>query len=147
MKEIEVDKLGSLGYLSGKVHGLMKARLSHYLKEANIPLKVIYYPIISRLWKEDGVSQQTIADWMNFDRHRTSRVLDELEATGLIVRQPNVESKREKLVWLTEYGRTIQEPVLEAIDKSTNKAFHGITAASKTECIQLLRQIITNLNK
>ena len=108
-KSLENNKLNSLGYLTGKVHALLKQRLNDNLFDKEIPLKAIHYPVISRLWETDDVSQQTIAEWMNFDRHRTSRLIDELEAGNLVERHASDTNKREKRIRLTKYGKALRK--------------------------------------
>ncbi|HAS47282.1 MAG TPA: hypothetical protein DCS93_42790 [Microscillaceae bacterium] len=147
MENIERNKLHSLGYLSGKVHSLMKKTLTQYLEQAGIPLKVAYYPVISNLWAQDEVTQQTIAEWMGYDRHRVSRIVDDLEEVGLVERKPQPNNLRAKAVCLTTLGKKIQAPVNQAIRQATEQAFTNITEDERTLCVTLLQKIITNLNR
>jgi hypothetical protein len=44
-----IENLSSIGYLSGKMHGLIKARVQQYLDAAGIDLRMELYPVMNTL--------------------------------------------------------------------------------------------------
>jgi DNA-binding MarR family transcriptional regulator len=138
-------KSKSLGYLSGSIHGQMRKTLERQLTEAGLPLKIELFPVINRLFEEDSVSQQTIADWFNFDRHRISRMLDELEQAGFIERKDDPNSRRSNLVCLTPYTLAHKEVIHNAILASIDIAFQGFSADEVAKIIEMLEKIHKNL--
>ena len=137
----------SLGMLSGKIHALMKRGLQRQLDQRKIPLKVEFYPVINRLLEQDGVSQQTIADWIGYDRARTSRMIDELETAGLVIRKDDPESRRTKLICLSDYTKGKRTDILDAVQDTFEIAFTGFSSREKSQIIKNLQQIRGNLEK
>jgi DNA-binding MarR family transcriptional regulator len=138
--------INSLGFLSGKVHSLLKKRIQQYLDESGVPLKMENYPAFRLLMHNAGISQQTIANQIGFDRHRTSRMLDELEQAGLIARNPHPDNSREKLITLTMIGQQMQTLIEEAVVRATQDAV-GSQSPDEAELVaQMLRQMVQNLS-
>ena len=94
----------SLGYLTGSIFNLLKKKLQKDFKHGGYDLKIDVFPILNRLYDQDGISQQTIADWFQLDRHVISRRLDELEGQGFVQRKDDPSSRRNKLIFLTPYA-------------------------------------------
>ena len=139
------DLLNSLGFLTGKVHSLIKKQVQFYLDEKGASLKMENYPAIRLLLHQDGLTQQSIADQIGFDRHRTSRMLDELETTGLISRTPHPDNRREKLIRLTENGQKARNVIDEAISTATQDALQSLTQLQSLELMKTLQIILQNL--
>jgi DNA-binding MarR family transcriptional regulator len=139
------QKLKSIGYLTGKAHGLIKQRAQSYLEQNNIPLKMELFPIINTLWKEDNVSQQVIAETLGYDRHRISRMIDELENLGWVKRHPHPESRRENLVALTKMAREKESAIDEALSSAIGDALKGVTTDERRQLVESLVKIIQNL--
>jgi DNA-binding MarR family transcriptional regulator len=136
----------SLGYLSGKVHGLIKARVQQHLDAAGIELKMELYPVLNTLWRQDGVTQQSLSDQLGYDRHKMSRLLDVLEESGWIVRKDHPNSRREKMITLTPLSHSQKEAILKCIDNAHQRALAGFGPESKQALIDGLNQIIKNLS-
>jgi DNA-binding MarR family transcriptional regulator len=135
----------SLGHLSSTIHALIKNKLQNNLTEANINLKVDLFPIVNRLFEEDKVPQQTIADWFNCDRHRMSRILDELENDGFIARKNDPNSRRTNLICLTDYAKNNKQNIENAILQVFKIAYTGFEEDEIKKTIQSLEKIINNL--
>jgi DNA-binding MarR family transcriptional regulator len=135
----------SLGHLSGSIFNLIKTNLQSNLDEANINLKVDLFPIVNRLFEEDQIPQQTIADWFNCDRHRMSRTLDELEKDGFITRKADPNSRRTNLICLTDYAKNNKQNIQNAVLKVFSKAYAGFEEMEINNIIQSLEKIINNL--
>ncbi len=136
----------SLGYLTGKAHGLIKARVQRHLDAAEIGLKMELYPVLNHLWRQDGVTQQHLSDQLGYDRHKMSRLLDVLEESGWIVRKDHPNSRREKMILLTEQSHAQKAAILRCIDQAHQHALQGFSPESKQTLVNHLNQIIQNLS-
>lgn len=139
------QKLKSIGYLTGKAHGLIKSRAQAYLEQNHVPLKMELFPIINTLWKEDNISQQVIAETLGYDRHRISRMIDELEKLGWVKRHPHPENRRENLVALTQMAREKEGAIDGALGSAINDALKGVPAEERKQLVESLIKIIQNL--
>jgi DNA-binding MarR family transcriptional regulator len=138
-------KLRSIGFLTGKAHGLIKARAQSYLDSNGVPLKMELFPVISTLWKGDNISQQAIAETLGYDRHRISRMIDELEVQGWVKRHPHPENRRENLVALTKMAAEKQAAIDTALSTAVEDALKGIAATERKLLVESLIKIIQNL--
>lgn len=139
------DLLNSMGFLTGRTHALIKKRIQRYLDQEGIPLKMENFPAMNLLLKEKDVSQQDIANRIGFDRHRTSRMLDELEQAGLICRMNHPDNRREKRIVLTELGCQSLETIQQAVTKATNDATNGLPVGQSLVVVGALQRMINNL--
>ena len=80
--------------------------------------------ILLYLLHRDGVNQHAIARYFQFNKTTVTKTLSVLEDMGLIKRETNCESKREKCVYLTEAGRE----ALVAIQKSRQQLEEEVMA-------------------
>lgn len=136
----------SLGMLSGSIFNLLKKELQRQLDKREIPLKVEYFAIINKLLENDKVSQQTIAEWFSYDRPRTSRIIDELENAGMVVRRDHPESRRTKLVCLSDYTRQNEYLIIESIEASFAIAYKGMSQKEVMELIKGMQKVQQNLS-
>jgi DNA-binding MarR family transcriptional regulator len=140
------ENITSIGYLSGKMHGLIKARVQRYLDEAAIDLKMELYPILNTLWKQDGVTQQYLCDQLGYDRHKMSRLLDVLEESSWIQREDHPNSRREKMIILTAFCHSKKEEILQCVNAAITDALQGFTKERKQAFIEDFHKVIKNLN-
>lgn len=141
------DKTTSLGQLSGSIFNLLKKELQRQLESRDISLKVEYFPIINRLLENDQVPQQTIAEWFGYDRPRTSRIIDELEKSGFVTRQNHPESRRTKLVCLSDYTKKHKKIIIQAIEASFEIAYNGMSKKQIDDSIKNMKKIKSNLER
>jgi DNA-binding MarR family transcriptional regulator len=144
--DLKPENITSIGYLSGKMHGLIKARVQQYLDDAAINLKMELYPVLNTLWKQEGVTQQSLCDQLGYDRHKMSRLLDVLEESGWIQREDHPNSRREKMISLTEFSHSNKQRVLDCVNTALADALHGFTPERKKAFVEDFRQVINNLS-
>ena len=65
------------------------------------------FATLQRLAERDGVSQKELASRAEKDQTNMTRILDQLERKGLIVRRPNAEDRRSFLIYSTEKGNRL----------------------------------------
>jgi len=139
------EKLRSIGYLTGKAHGLIKSRAQAYLEQNNVPLRMELFPIVNTLWKADNISQQAVAETLGYDRHRISRMIDELEKLGWVERRPHPDNRRENLVALTPMAKEQEQAINQALGSAVGDALKGISPEARKQTVESLIKIIQNL--
>ncbi len=140
------EHITSIGYLSGKIHSLIKIRVQKYLDEASINLKMELYPVLNTLWKGDGVTQQYLSESLGYDRHKMSRLLDVLEEGGWIKREEHPNSRREKMISLTSFAHSRKEGILNCVNAALSDALEGFTTQRKKEFVEDFHKVIKNLS-
>lgn len=117
--------------------------MSNQLKEANLSLTKEQWSIMAVLWKEDGCTQQVLADATYRDRPGVTRLLDNLQKEGFVERRPSPESRRVNLIYLTKKGKSIEGNVVATL----NKIIKTITKGIKKEQIENLRTTLNLISK
>ncbi|MGB5820765.1 MAG: MarR family transcriptional regulator [Saonia sp.] len=142
---ISYDKSTSIGMLTGSIFNLLKGELQQQFNKRKLPLRVELFPIINRLFLQDAVSQQTIAEWFGYDRPKTSRVLDELENAGFVQRMEDPGSRRTKLICLSSFTKENKPLIIDALEEAFEIAYKGFTQKEITELIKNLQRVKRNL--
>jgi DNA-binding MarR family transcriptional regulator len=93
------------------------------------------------LYKEQGMSQDSISKCLNIDKGTTARISAALEALGYVTRQEDLKDKRAYKIFLTEKGSSL-EPSIRLILKSWADIMTAdFTDEEKTVVYQLLQRM------
>lgn len=102
--------------------------------------------ILLQLWIEEGISQSQLAACMEVEPPTATKMLQRMERAGLIERRPDPEDARVSLVYLTERGRTLEQPVLDVWRQLEARTISGLSLTEQTLLRRLLLQVATNLS-
>ncbi len=109
------DSLGfALGVTYRKISGLLAARLR------SLGLTTEQWSVLARTAEREGQIQKEIAERACKDKPTTTRILDSLEAKGLIEKQAGEHDRRSFVIRLTEEGRKIYD-LAAPIERDTMK--------------------------
>jgi DNA-binding MarR family transcriptional regulator len=101
--------------------GALFARITRRLIELERPILDAHgltmwgYIALNRIASEPPSTQLALATAIGHDKTRLIRVLDTLEADGLITREPDPSDRRAKLVRITPHGAERHAAVVTAI--------------------------------
>ncbi len=139
----------SIGYLMGKAHRLLREAISHELLKNGVEIAPGYMPLmgILALHAPKKLSQRTLGELMELDRHRMSRALNELQQKGWVSLACNPKNKRENLVEMTHEGKDVLKTIGHCAGIVIEEAYDGVDAKSRQITENTLHQIITNLHK
>ncbi|MBN9285670.1 MULTISPECIES: MarR family transcriptional regulator [Flavobacterium] len=112
--------------LSGRIQSAFNRALLNNFKANNIGLTKEKWSILAVLWKNDGCSQQVLADETYRDKPSITRLVDNLEKEGLVTRKPDAKDRRLNLIFLTDKGKSIENTVMKVVDATVNEAVKGI---------------------
>ncbi|MEZ5334442.1 MAG: MarR family transcriptional regulator [Methanolobus sp.] len=73
------------------------------------------FPFFMRLLHNDGVSQETLANLLKYDRATITRSLNKLEQMDYVVRKKGSTDRRAYRVYLTEKGHDMKPVLLESV--------------------------------
>ena len=79
------------------------------LRESNAGITFEMLQIMSCLWSEQGISQQTLAERTAKDKACLTNLMSNLERKGYVCRKEDPSDRRNKLVYLTEEGEKFHE--------------------------------------
>lgn len=90
---------------------------------------------------EQGLPTLEIGDRMIEQAPGITRLLDRLEAKGLVTRKRCPEDRRQVLCWLTPTGRDLVQQLDEPVDNADATAMEMLSDEEKRELIRLLDRV------
>jgi len=134
----------STGYLLAHVCKTHRNKAGELL--ATIDLYVGQEMFLLQLWQQDGLSLSEMAELVHVQPATASRMLDRMEAAGLVERRPDVEDGRVSRIYLKQEGRDLHEPVHHVWAELESISMSGMTNDERILLRRLLMQVYQNLS-
>ena len=148
---IPPPRLGEIGlsnfapYLMNRIMGRYNASLREELaKQGLTTAKMRAMASLSVL---DGPLIRELAVYTVIEQSTLSRALDQLDAAGLVRREPDPSDSRATRVYLTEAGRAAHEALWPQMFDAYDRMFRGIPDAERRAFVGTLQKILTNIRK
>ncbi len=122
--------------LGGRLGEVMKARLDR------LGLTPDQMALLHALAEGDGISQVEIGRRVRRANYAVTRNLDALAARGLILRQPDEQSRRSHRVVLTEEGRTLMPVLFGVVSGVSTGLLAPLTREERTGLLELLAKLV-----
>ncbi|OES46717.1 MarR family winged helix-turn-helix transcriptional regulator [Domibacillus iocasae] len=136
----------SIGYKLFQSSRLMTNRLNQYFRLKGYLITHEQWQVLSRLFEKDGQTQQSLAVLNERDEASLSRLVANMERSGLIERRPHPTDKRINLVFLSDESKRLKEEYTEIAEQTIEDASFGIDPDAFAECLRTLDQIRRNLS-
>jgi MarR family transcriptional regulator for hemolysin len=101
--------------------------------------------VLTFLWRFPKVNQVKVADFLNQDKTSVTRLIDVMEKTGKVTREISEIDKRNKLLSLTDKGKTLYANLLPHIEKTLETAYDGLKEEDVEFCKNVLLKMQENL--
>ena len=134
------------GFLLAKIHqpgGRIFARL---LKEHGVDqINPAQGRIMFVLWREDGLSINTLAQRTKLGKSTLTSMLDRLEQAGMLERTPDPGDRRKTLIRRTMKDRALESLYVQVSEEMTRIWYRGFTDPQIKRLEQDLQRILDNL--
>lgn len=87
------------------------------LKENKVEMTFEMLQIMYRLWAQQGVSQQYLAEKTAKDKASLTNLMNNLEKKGWVIRREDAADRRNRLVYLTPEGEALAARVKPLLQK------------------------------
>ncbi|MEP3386861.1 MAG: MarR family transcriptional regulator [Reichenbachiella sp.] len=115
------------------------------LSRPSLKITVEQWRILFYLWNEDGINQQELAKRASKEKSTITRQIEGLVKKELVIKQKGGTDKRDKLIYLTENGKKIENEALSVAWDITQEAEKGIEENELLIFKKVLQQIIENV--
>ncbi len=132
--------------ITGVANTALARRLQRYFRENNIDLTVEQWSVLVHLWKEDGVSQQDLANKTYRDKPSMTRLVDNLERTGLVTRKASPDDRRINRIFLTEDAKALRDKTMALANQTLLDGLEGVSAEDIEVTRKVLTQVYENLS-
>ncbi len=102
--------------------------------------------LLTRLWEEEGLSQNEICKLTSKGKSNVTRIIDNLMKKGLVIRKTDPKDRRSTKVYLTEEGKALRDSMLPIITRYFNEAFAGFNEKEFEMFEGFLSRITENLD-
>jgi DNA-binding MarR family transcriptional regulator len=103
--------------------------------------------VLIRLENNEGVSQARLAELTDVDAMTMVRILDRMEAEGLLERRPDPADRRARCMYLTAKAKPLLDEIWRLGDLTRSEVFAGIRKAELNAFMDVLERMDDNLNK
>jgi len=107
-------------------------------------LSVPQWRVLSALATRDGQTVGQVADFAVLDRSGLGRLLEQMEADGLVERTSAPDDRRAVLIRLSVAGRKRRAAALPLVVKHYRRLMHGISGEEYRALMGLLRRFKAN---
>ena len=130
--------------LNGKVSAAINRKLVRNFRENGLDITPEQWTVLLSLWEKDGVSQQELCNATFKDKPSMTRLIDNMEKLGLVVRIASKDDRRTNLVHLTRQGRELKEGAILVANRTLKEALWGVTLEELRVSQEVLRKVFTN---
>lgn len=145
----KIDKYNFDNYIMpwlGKTGKMTHLFMADKLKLHGLNISMEQAIILKILHEVDGQPQNNMAMATNRHKATLTRVLDTMEKNHLVVRVPDKNDKRVKLVYLTKHGREHFESMKPVFKDAAKELQKGLTKTEIKSLISILKKVQGNIN-
>lgn len=111
------------------------------IREHGVDMSFEMLHILRRLYTQDRINQQELADLIYKDKSNLSYLLNNMEKRNLILRIEDASDKRNKLVVLTDEGRSKSELIQKVVDTVYARIEKNIDVSKMKRCTDYLKEL------
>lgn len=135
--------------LFGLVNGKLPMRINRYLgarfRAAGIGITVEQWTVLACLWQQDKVSQQSLVQTTYRDKTSVTRLIDNLEKQGFVVRVSDMADRRANVIYLTRQGIDLEQKATAVVEEVVERTLRILTEEEVSMGKALLRKVFDNL--
>jgi DNA-binding MarR family transcriptional regulator len=134
----------SVAYLIKRAQSLLIDRF----EQAVSPGELTFTQWVILMYLRDGmaINASDLCSQLRHDSGALTRVLDQLQARGLVARERSREDRRAVELRLTDAGRSVLEAYVPRVVDALNDALGDFSRAEVTELLRLLGKLIARLD-
>ena len=141
MAQTSLDQL--LGFLLSDVSRLMRTRFD--ARARGLGLTRPQWRVLVFLARSEGINQSGLADQIEVERMTMGRMIDRLEAAGLVERRPDASDRRVHRLYLSQKARPILDEMVLLANDLHDEALGGLDDTDRVALRNLLTVIKDNL--
>ena len=140
----EVDS-PALGFLLHEVARLLRKRFEQNARVSGLTRS--QWQVLTYLAQNEGINQSRLAELIEIEPITLGRIVDKLEAMGLIERHPHPTDRRTWLLHLMPTARPKLEQVRELGEIIRSEALAGVSEDDRQRLLKTLQALKANLTQ
>lgn len=137
----------SIAYLVGRTSRSIIKRLTNKFSDAGFDVSYEQWSILVHLYRKDGQTQQELANVAVKDKAAITRLLNVLEKKNIVLRIPDRNDKRSKLVYLTHKAKEFKDDLVAVVEDLLKEAEQNVSLEEMNQCKATLNKIFSNFDR
>ena len=137
----------SIAYLVGRTSRSIIKRLTKKFADAGFDVSYEQWSILVHLYRKDGQTQQELSNIAVKDKAAITRLINVLEKKNMVLRIPDRNDKRSKLVYLTNKAKEFKTELIAVVEELLEEAKIGIPHEEMEQCKSTLNKIFSNFDR
>jgi DNA-binding MarR family transcriptional regulator len=135
----------TLGFVLNDVARLMRKRFEQRARAAALGLTRAQAAVLAYLARQEGINQAALAQLLELEPITLARLLDRLQAAGLVERRPDPKDRRAHLLYLTAAAYPLLDRIFALAAEVREDALAGVAEADRGRLLDLLLGMKANL--
>lgn len=141
-KKVKVEN--SLSTIMGTSSRLLNNKISKNMAAYHVTVE--QWVILASLWRHDGQSQQALANMVSKNKASITHLIDNLEKRKLVSRKADSNDRRNKRIYLTDEGKSLQEELAKVVKETTREATQDIDKKDLKSAKKVMKKMIDQLS-
>lgn len=141
---VEMNTLAYLGFALEEAGRAYVRRFEERVRD--LALEPMACKALLVLAENEGVTQQRLSELTMLDPVAIGRILERLEAEGLVARRPRPDDGRARAVVLTRKAVEMLPKLWQAVKESLREALTGMSTTEKRVLMGALQRVVSNLS-
>lgn len=134
-----MERSESLGYLVSHLNVSLQNELNERLRRYDLDIKV--WPVLFTLWQEEGLTQTELSKRCDVASYTMTRLLDQMQAQGLITRHQEADNRRAFKILLTDNAKAMEQDVVREAERINDKYLKELSDEEQAVFMLLLNKI------
>ena len=127
-------------YLAKRFHQIMRAVLAEVLEPYGI--MELQWGVMVAIVREPGADQRRVAERQSMDANSVSRVIDELESSGLVRRVASPGDRRAHRLELTPAGVRLRAKLQDVVIRAQERVLECLEPACRVALLDMLTRVV-----
>jgi DNA-binding MarR family transcriptional regulator len=137
----------TLGLVLHDVARFLRKRFEQRAREAELGLTRAQWSVLAQLSRHEGINQAALAQILEIEPITLVRLLDRLQAAGLVERRPDPGDRRARVLYLTPATRPLLERIWALAAVVREEAMAGLPEPEREQLFRMLLKIKANLTE
>lgn len=133
---MEIHKMP--GHLIRRLNQISTALFMERMAQAGLTLTPVQFAALSAIRTRPGIDQATVAGLVAYDRATLGKVIDKLDARGLVSRRVSTQDRRARELAVTEAGEALYHAALPHVLAMQPEMLGGLDAQERKTFLALL---------
>jgi len=133
--------------INGKVSMAINRMMYRNFRKEGLDITPEQWSVLAFLWREDGVTQQTLCNSTFKDKPSMTRLIDNLAKQDLVYRNASTTDRRSNYIFLTDLGHSIKDKANKAVSDTMDAALAGIDENGLKQVRVLLAAVFGNISE